>query len=85
MAKMDNFMIKTLIVQVFRIENTALQSESHSPGFGNYVLFGKVVLSVCAALRESFFCPRVVLGLSSFVLSVFLLSLQCCRDALVMS
>ena len=46
---------------------------------------GKVVLSVGAALRESFFCPRVVPGLSSFVLSVFLLSLQCCRDALVMS
>ena len=47
--------------------------------------FGKVVLSVGAALRMSFFCPRLVLGLSSFVLFVFLLSLQCLCDAPVMS
>ena len=43
---------------------------------------GKVVLSVGAALRNSVFCPRLVLGLSSFVL---LLSLQWLCDALVMS
>ena len=48
-------------------------------------LFGKVVLSVGAALCKSFFCPRLVLGLSSFVLFVFLLSLQCLCNALVMS
>ena len=47
--------------------------------------FGKIVLSVGAALRKSFSCPRLVLGLSSFVLFVFLLSLQCLCDALVMS
>ena len=35
-------------------------------------LFGKVVLSVGAALCKSFFCPRLVLGLSSFVLFVVL-------------
>ena len=46
---------------------------------------GKVVLPVGAALHKSFFCPRLVLGLSSFVLFVFLLSLQCHWDALVMS
>ena len=46
---------------------------------------GKIVLSVGAALRKSFSCPRLVLGLSSFVLFVFLLSLQCLCDALVMS
>ena len=43
---------------------------------------GKIVLSVGAALRNSVFCPRLVLGLSSFVL---LLALQWLCDALVMS
>ena len=38
---------------------------------------GKVVLSVGAALFKSFFYPRLVLGLSSLVLFLFLLSLQC--------
>ena len=42
---------------------------------GNKII-GKVVLSVGAALCKSFFCPRLVLGLSSFVIFVFLLSLQ---------
>ena len=51
---------------------------------GNKII-GKVVLSVGAALRKSFFCPRLVLGLSSFVLFVFLLSLQCLCITLVMS
>ena len=46
---------------------------------------GKIVLSVGAALRNSYSCPRLALGLSSFVLFVFLLSLQCLCDALVMS
>ena len=46
---------------------------------------GKVVSSVAAALFLSLACPRLVLGLSSFVLVVLLLSLQCQCDALVMS
>ena len=51
---------------------------------GNKII-GKVVLSVGAALCKSFFCPRLVLGLSSLVLFVFLLSLQCLCITLVMS
>ena len=37
-----------------------------------YRRIGKIVLSVGAALRKSFSCPRLVLGLSSSVLFVFL-------------
>ena len=48
-------------------------------------LICKIVLSVGAALCKSFFGPRLVLGFSSFVLFVFLLSLQCLCIALDMS
>ena len=47
--------------------------------------YGKIVLSVGAALYKSFFCPRLVLAGPSFVLFVFLFPLQCLCDALVMS
>ena len=50
-----------------------------------HCFYGKVVLYVGAALRKSFSCPRLVLGLSSFVLFVFLCSLQCPCNALIMS
>ena len=45
---------------------------------------GKVVLSVGAALRKSFFCPRLVLGLSWVCPHLSFLSFCCPYNVIVM-
>ena len=46
---------------------------------------GKIVLSVGGARRKSFYCPRLVLGLSSFVLFVVFTMSLCCAVSLSLS
>ena len=68
--------LKTKVITLLKA-GTPEQAMILNPVLIKGKILGKIVLSVAATLCKSLFSPRLLLGSSSFVLFVFLLSLQC--------